>query len=284
MDELNASLVAFGGRVLVAVVVVAVALVALRLGRGGIHRAVTAMGERAEAEAPADAREEARKRLATVETLARYLWLVFVTLVATLTVLSQLGVDVAPAVTGLGIVGIAVGFGAQAIVRDYFGGILILLENQYAKGDVVSLVGVTGSVEEFTLRRTVLRDLDGVVHNVPNGAIIVASNRTRTWRRINQDVVIAYGHDVEHAIAALDAVGQALAADPAWRDRILEVPRVDRVERLGDQGVTLKILGTVRAGDHLAVAGELRRRLAEAMAASGLAPASPPPPAAAPPG
>ena len=222
---------------------------------------------------------KARKRLATVETLARYAWLVFVTVVASLTVLSQLGVDVGPAITGLGIVGIAIGFGAQQIVRDYFGGTLILLENQYAKGDVVTLVGVTGVVEEFTLRRTVLRDTDGIVHNVPNGAIVVASNRTRVWRRINQDVVIAYGHDVEQAIAVLDEVGQRLAADPAWRERILEVPRVDRVDRLGDQGVTLKILGTVRAADHLAVAGELRRRLAAAMAASGLDPRPPAPPA-----
>ncbi|HXX60606.1 MAG TPA: mechanosensitive ion channel domain-containing protein [Candidatus Sulfotelmatobacter sp.] len=282
MEELNATLVALGERLVVAVLVVIVALVALRVGRGAIRRSIAAMAARAEAEAPADAREEGRKRLATVETLARYAWLVFVTVVASLTVLSQLGVDVGPAVTGLGIAGIAIGFGAQQIVRDYFGGTLILLENQYAKGDVVSLAGVTGVVEEFTLRRTVLRDTDGIVHNVPNGAIVVASNRTRVWRRINQDVVIAYGHDVEQAIAVLDDVGQRLAADPAWRDRILEVPRVDRVDRLGDQGVTLKILGTVRAADHLAVAGELRRRLAAAMAASGLDPRPPAPPTATP--
>ncbi|MFI5262259.1 MAG: mechanosensitive ion channel family protein, partial [Candidatus Limnocylindrales bacterium] len=275
MDELQTTLIAFGGKVLVSIGIVVVALVALRLGQGLIRRSVAAMAVRAEAEAPADAREETRKRLATVETLARYVWVVFVVVVTSLTVLSQLGVDITPAVAGLGIVGVAIGFGSQAIVRDYFGGTLILLENQYAKGDMVTLVGVTGAVEDFTLRRTVLRDADGIVHNVPNGAIVVASNRTRTWRRINQDVVIAYGQDVERAITILDAVGQALATDPGWRERILEVPRVDRVEMLGDQGVTLKILGTVRATDFTAVASELRRRLATAMGSSGLAPAPP---------
>jgi small conductance mechanosensitive channel len=190
--------------------------------------------------------------------------------VAGLMILSQLGIDVGPAIAGLGIVGIAIGFGAQAIVRDYFSGLLILVENQFGVGDVVSVAGVTGTVEGFTLRRTVLRDVDGIVLNVPNGEIKVAANRTRVWRRINQDVTIGHGQDVDRAIAVLDAACQRLATDPAWAERILEVPRVDRVERLEQVGITLKILGTVRAGDLVAVASELRRRLAAAMAEAGI--------------
>ena len=214
MEELNASLVAFGERLVVAVLVVIVALVALRVGPRRDppqHRGHGRPGGGGGTGRCPRGRPQATGHGGDPGALP---WLVFVTVVASLTVLSQLGVDVGPAITGLGIVGIAIGFGAQQIVRDYFGGTLILLENQYAKGDVVTLVGVTGVVEEFTLRRTVLRDTDGIVHNVPNGAIVVASNRTRVWRRINQDVVIAYGHDVEQAIAVLDEVGQRLAADP----------------------------------------------------------------------
>ena len=116
-------------------------------------------------------------------------------------ILGELDLDIGPAIAGLGVVGIAVGFGTQSLVRDYFTGALILIENQFAKGDVVTIAGVTGTVEDFSLRRTTLRDLDGVVHTVPNGEIKVASNRTRVWARINLDVTVAYGTDIEEATA-----------------------------------------------------------------------------------
>jgi small-conductance mechanosensitive channel len=168
------------------------------------------------------------------------------------------------------VVGIAVGFGAQSLVRDYFNGWLILLENQFSIGDVVSIAGVTGTVEDLTLRRTTIRDLDGVVHNVPNGEIKVASNRTRTWARINQDVTVAYGTDVDRATEVVDAVGREMAADPAWKGRIIEAPRVERVEALAEYGITLKILGTVQAVDQWAAGGELRKRLLAAFARHGI--------------
>ena len=119
-------------------------------------------------------------------------------------ILGQLGLDIGPAVAGLGVVGIAVGFGAQSLVRDYLNGALILIENQFGKGDVVRIAGVAGTVEDFSLRRTTLRDLDGVVHTVPNGEIKVASNLTRVWARINQDVTVAYGTDIDQAIEVVD--------------------------------------------------------------------------------
>ena len=132
-------------------------------------------------------------------------------------ILGELDLDIGPAVAGLGVVGIAVGFGAQSLVKDYFNGALILIENQFSKGDVVSIAGVTGTVEDFSLRRTTLRDLDGVVHTVPNGEIRVASNRTRTWARINQNVMVAFGTDIDKAIEVVNDVGQGLAADPEWK-------------------------------------------------------------------
>ncbi|HYL40938.1 MAG TPA: mechanosensitive ion channel domain-containing protein, partial [Candidatus Binatus sp.] len=152
----------------------------------------------------------------------------------------------------------------------YLNGALILVENQFSKGDVVRIAGVSGTVEDFSLRRTTLRDLDGVVHTVPNGEITVASNLTRVWSRINQDVTVAYGTDIDAAIKVVDAVGAAMAADPQWKRRILEAPKVDRVAALGEYGVTIKILGTVRAPDQWSAAGELRKRLLAAFHEHGI--------------
>ena len=125
---------------------------------------------------------EIRRRQETIETLASRILQAFIVVIGSLMVLGKLGLDIAPAIAGLGVVGIAVGFGAQSLVRDYFNGALILLENHYSLGDVVSIAGVTGTVEDVSLRRTTLRDLDGVVHTVPNGEIKVASNQTRLAR------------------------------------------------------------------------------------------------------
>ena len=257
-------------RILIVVVIVVVGIVVTRLSLGAIRRVLRAMQARAESESTLDEAAEVNKRFSTIDALAGYIVKGFVITIGGLLILEQIGLDVGPAIAGLGVVGIAIGFGAQAIVRDFFSGILILLENQYGQGDVVEIAGVTGSVEELTLRRTVLRDADGVVHNVPNGEIKVASNRTRIWRRINHDVVVAYGTDIEQAIGVFDAVGAGLGADPAWAPKILETPMVDRVDQLGERGITLKILGRVRAGEMVAVTGELRKRILAAMAANGI--------------
>jgi moderate conductance mechanosensitive channel len=173
-------------------------------------------------------------------------------------------------VAGLGVVGVAVGFGAQHLVRDYLNGALILIENQFSKGDVIRAAGVSGTVEDFSLRRTTVRDLDGVVHTVPNGEITIASNLTRVWARINQDVTVAYGTDIDMATSVVDEVGKSMAADPAWKRRILEPPKVDRISALAEYGITIKILGTVRAPDQWAAAGELRKRLLAAFREHGI--------------
>ncbi|HET7027312.1 MAG TPA: mechanosensitive ion channel family protein [Candidatus Limnocylindrales bacterium] len=254
------------------VVIVVVAIVALRLVRLFVQRLVRALMDREATEGTAQelSAVEVKRRTDTIATLAINVLTFVIVVVAAIMILDKLSYDVAPAVAGLGVVGIAVGFGAQSLVRDYFTGALILIENQFSKGDVVSIAGVTGTVEDFSLRRTTLRDLDGVVHTVPNGQIAVTSNRTRTWARINQDVTVAYGTDVDRAIAVVDEVGQAMADDPALKRRILERPRVERVEALAELGITLKILGSVRAGEQWSVGGELRKRLLDAFRASGI--------------
>ncbi|HXG40600.1 MAG TPA: mechanosensitive ion channel family protein [Candidatus Limnocylindrales bacterium] len=265
-------LATYGGTALRILLIVLGAWIALRIARIFVHGLVKALLDREATEGTAQelSAVEIKKRMDTIESLGLNVVQFFVVVIAAIMVLRELQYDIGPAIAGLGVIGIAVGFGAQSLVRDYFNGALILIENQFAKGDVVTIAGVTGTVEDFTLRRTTLRDLDGVVHTVPNGEIKVASNRTRVWARINQDVTIAYGTDLEKAIEVVDAVGRELAEDPLWKRRILEAPRVERVEALGTYGVTLKILGSVRAPDQWAAAGELRRRLLRAFAEHGI--------------
>jgi len=252
--------------------ILVVGFVALRLARLTIHGIIKALLDREATEGTAQELSaiEVRKRMDTLDHLGGNVvgFLVFV--IAALMILREFGLDIGPAVAGLGVVGIAVGFGAQSLVRDYLNGALILVENQFSKGDIVTIAGVSGTVEDFSLRRTTLRDLDGIVHTVPNGEIKVASNRTRTWARINQSVMVAFGTDIDKAIAVVDEVGREMASDPVWKRAILEVPRVERVESIDEMGITLKILGSVRATEQWAASGEFRKRLLAAFAEHGI--------------
>lgn len=253
-------------------VIVIVAFIVIRVGRVAIHGVVQALLDREATEGTAQELSaiEVKKRIDTLDDLGGKVLRFFVVIIAGIMVLGRIGLDVGPAIAGLGVVGIAVGFGAQSLVRDYLNGALILVENQFSKGDVVSVAGVTGTVEDFSLRRTTLRDLDGIVHTVPNGEIKVASNRTRTWARINENVLVAFGTDIDKAIDVVAEVGRTMAADPVWKRRILEPPRVERVESIDELGVTLKMLGSVRASEQWAASGEFRKLLLAAFAENGI--------------
>jgi moderate conductance mechanosensitive channel len=253
-------------------VIVIVAFVTIRVSTLIVHSVLKALLDREATEGTAQelSAVEVKKRMDTLDELGGRVVRFFVLTIAGIMILSALDLDIGPAIAGLGVVGIAVGFGAQSLVRDYLNGVLILIENQYSKGDVVSIAGVSGAVEDFSLRRTTLRDLDGVVHTVPNGEVKVASNRTRTWARINQNVTVAFGTDIDKAIEVVDELGKEMAADPVWKRRILEPPRVERVESIEERGITLKILGTVRASEQWAAGGEFRKLLLEAFARNGI--------------
>ena len=253
-------------------IIAVVAYLAFRISKVLVHGILQALMDREASEGTAQelSAVEVKKRMDTLDGLGSAVIQFFVVVIAGIMILGALGLDIGPAVAGLGVVGIAVGFGAQSLVRDYLNGALILIENQFSKGDVISVAGVSGTVEDFSLRRTTLRDLDGIVHTVPNGEIKVASNRTRTWARINQDVTVAFGTDIDAAIRVVEELGKQMAADPVWRRRILEPPRVERVERIEERGITLKILGTVRASEQWAAGGEFRKLLLQAFARNGI--------------
>lgn len=213
---------------------------------------------------------EARKRTDTLVHVLTRSAEVGIWLIAGFMALSELGVDIAPILAGAGVAGVAVGFGAQSLVRDLIAGFFILMENQYGKGDVVNLAGIGGLVEEVNLRRTVLRDLDGTVHSVPNGEIRIASNLTREWSRVNLNIPVAYEEDLDRVTAIVNRVGQELAQDGYFGPLITEAPQVLRVDDFAESAVMLKVLGVTKPIRQWDVMGEFRKRLKLAFDREGI--------------
>ena len=217
-----------------------------------------------------ESKEGCEKRSNTLIAIFKGIGRVFIVIVVILIVLSEVGVDIVPLLAGFGIAGIAIGFGAQYLIRDLIAGMFIIMENQYRVGDVARVADIAGLVEEVTLRKTVLRDLDGIVHHVPNGEIRAASNFTRHFARVNLDISVAYGTDLDHAISVINRVGKELAEDENWRNVMKSTPQVLRVNNLGSSGIDIKILGEVKPMQQWAVMGELRLRLKKAFDAEGI--------------
>ena len=214
--------------------------------------------------------EEMRRRADTIIGVVYRSAGVALILIGLVTILPELGVDITAIVTGLGITGLALALGAQTLVRDGINGIFLLAEDQYRRGDVIKVADVTGTVEEITLRRTILRDQDGVVHSVPNGSISVVSNFTRDFARVNVPVRVAYGEDLSKVTAAVERVAAGLASDAHFSELIVEAPSVGPVESVGDAGITITVTARTRPSARWEVAAELRRRLAEAFLAEGI--------------
>lgn len=185
-------------------------------------------------------------------------------------VLSEFTFNITAILTGAGVLGLAVGFGAQSLVKDLIAGLFVIMENQYRTGDVVKIAGVAGGVVSINLRRTVLRDLDGIIHVIPNGEIRVASNYTKQFSRVNLNISVSYATDLEKAMALINRVGKELAADPIWETAIVSPPRALRVDKLGDSGIEIKVLGDTKPMKQWEVTGELRLRLKKAFDQEGI--------------
>ena len=213
---------------------------------------------------------EVDKRADTLShVIYRTVWFVAI-LVGLLTILPELGINISALLAGAGLIGLAVGFGAQSLVKDVISGLFILVENQYSKGDVVNIAGIGGLVDDVNLRRTLLRDLDGAVHTVPNGEISVASNLTRSWSRVNLILSVSYGDDLDHVFEVINRVGKELAEDPEWAKDIIEAPKALGVENFGDSGIDIRILGDTQPIRQWDVMRQLRLRLKKAFDAEGI--------------
>ena len=212
---------------------------------------------------------EAEQRRRTISQLLRSVGRVVIIAVALLLTLNVF-IDIGPILAGAGILGLAVSFGAQGLVRDVIAGFFYLVENQFAVGDVIEVAGKSGVVERMTLRVVTLRDSEGTVHVVPNGQITTVSNKTRKWSRAVVDVDVAYETDLDSALAVLHDEARAFAADPEWESRLDGDLEVLGVESMGESGIKLRTLVRTRPGAQWQVGREYRRRLKNRLSAEGI--------------
>lgn len=210
------------------------------------------------------------RRAETLGRVVRYLVALVVGAVAFMLVMAELGVTLAPILGAAGVVGLAIGFGAQSLVKDYFTGFFLLLEDQIRTGDVVTVAELTGVVEDITLRHVRLRDYHGNVHFVPNGLISTVTNMGRDFAQAVVDVGVAYREDVDQVIAEMKAVGAALRADPQLGPAILSELEVAGVERWDDSAVVLRCRFRVAPLQQWGVRREYLRRLKAAFDAAGI--------------
>lgn len=201
------------------------------------------------------------QRTRTLISLLRSVGVVLIVVLFIFMTLGALGVQLGPLLAGAGVLGLAVSFGAQSLVKDVISGLFMLFENQFGVGDVIRIEGVSGAVEQMTLRVVVLRDTHGVVHIVPNGQITKVSNLTRGWSRAVLDVAVAHTEDPDRAMVVLREVGEELYEDPEWKPLLVEPVQVPGIENLTDTAVTIRIMAKTLPLKQWDVARELRRRI-----------------------
>ncbi len=210
------------------------------------------------------------RRVETVAALVRSIASAAVWTIAVLMALGELGLNLGPLIAGAGIVGVAVGFGAQNLVRDFLSGIFMLMEDQYGVGDVIDAGAATGTVESISLRTTRLRDVNGTVWHLPNGHIERVGNRSQQWSRAVLDVDVSYETDIGHATSVIKAAAQATCDDPDFAESILAEPEVWGVEKLGLDSVTIRLVLKTAPHDQLRVTRELRARIKAAFDSAGI--------------
>jgi len=191
-------------------------------------------------------------------------------LIAILMILQEIGLEIGPILAGAGIVGLALGFGGQYLIRDIITGLFVILENQYRIGDVVNIDTTGGLVEDISLRKTTLRDLNGTVHHIPHGEIKRVSNLSKKYARANLDVGISYSSDLEQVIKVINKTGNELAEDPRFKDVIISPPQFLRVDDFADSAIIVKILGDTKPLKQWEVTGELRKRIKIAFDEEGI--------------
>jgi small conductance mechanosensitive channel len=204
---------------------------------------------------------EVEKRAETLSRIVRQVSLIVLALVAGMLIMKEFGFEIGPLLAGAGIAGLAVGFGAQNLVRDLITGFFLLFENQIRVGDVVQVAGKAGLVEALNLRTTVLRDLEGNVHVIPNGSIETVTNMTLEWSRALLDVGVAYKENVDRVMEALGEIGASMEKDSAWQGKILEPLEILGVNEFADSSVNIRILFKTRPRSQWEVGRELRRRI-----------------------
>lgn len=195
---------------------------------------------------------------------------IIILLVAMLMILQEMDIPIGPILASAGIIGLAVGFGGQYLIRDIISGFFIILENQYRVGDVVNFDGTGGLVEDISLRMTTLRDLDGTVHHIPHGEIKKVANLSKDFARVNLNIGISYGSNLDHVIQIVNEIGNELSQDIQWKEFIIKPPQFLRVDDFADSSIVIKILGETQPLKQWDVTGELRKRIKIAFDKEGI--------------
>jgi small conductance mechanosensitive channel len=237
-------------------VILLVSIIAYRLVKLMIRRMV----EREFGDEDPVARRLRLQRAHTLASLLGSVALVVIATVAGLTVLDNF-LDIGPLLASVGVLGLAVSFGAQSLVKDVITGTFMLLESQFSVGDIVRISDVSGQVERITLRTTTLRDLHGVVHIVPNGEITRVSNLTKSWSKAVLDIGVAYRENVDRVIELLGAIVEEFHQDEEWSGRVIEAPEVLGVQELADSAVIVRVSIKTLPQEQFGVSRELRRRI-----------------------
>ena len=218
---------------------------------------------------------EIAKRISTLSEVLYKTAVTAIVVLGLITILPEFGIEIGPLIAGLGLVGLAVGFGAQSLVRDMINGVEILMENQYGRGDFVRLRTTTGGnisgvIEDVNLRRTMLRDTDGAAHFISHGSIEVTSNLTRGFSQVSLLLNVSQGSSVDKAIEVINRVGAELAKDADFAAKIRAAPQSQGIEHIGDSTVGIRVSGVTEPGDQWTVTSELQRRLKAAFDAEGI--------------
>ena len=243
------------------VVIIVAAWVAIRLSRRLIPPLMLKVIR--DGRDAADYAEASRKRAETLGAVFVAAISVVIFVIAAFTVLAEFNVPIGPVLGGVGIAGIAIGFGAQYLVRDVITGTLVLLENQYRQGDVVQIAGIAGLVESINLRRTVLRDLEGKVHTIPHGEITTTTNFTKYWSRVVLDIGVAYKEDMTNVFKVLNEIGMELGNHPELGLKVIDPPKVLRLNSFDDSQITIRMLGVCKPLTQWELAGWMRLRIKE---------------------
>ena len=215
-------------------------------------------------------REARRQQLVTLTHIIQWTLAVLLVGSAVLMLLGTFGIDITPLLASVGVAGLAISLGAQSLIKDLIGGVLIIVENQYAVGDSITMGSVSGEVERITLRTTMVRALNGDLHIVPNGEVRVLANQTKGWSRAVVEVGVAYEEDLERAIDVLSRGAQELSEVPELVDSLLESPRVLGPVRLGDSAAIFRVDVKTHPGKQLEIARHLRKLVLQACEREGL--------------
>jgi small conductance mechanosensitive channel len=204
---------------------------------------------------------ERERRIKTLVQIITFAAKILIFAVGGMTIIKEIGIDIGPILAGAGILGLAIGFGSQALVKDLVSGFFIIMENQIRVGDVVRIGDTAGLVEKITLRTVVLRDLDGIVHTIPNGEIATLSNMTYGWSRANLDIGVAYKENIDDVMKVLDNLGEKMFQEEKYNRVILEKPTILGLNSFDDSAVTVKMIIKTAPLKQWDVAREFRRRV-----------------------